>query len=467
MLEEELISLVRKVQTRQTEFQTVELKAAHIDFPKRIYDTLSSFSNQNEGGIIIFGIDENYNVVGVYDVENAQKKAMEACGQMEPSVRAIFTNAEIDGKLVLSAEIPSVEFGRRPVFYKGSGRLKGSYIRVGDADEQMSEYEVYSYEAFHNRIHDELRTIPESSLKFFNQDRLKQYLDAVKSERNNLSSLSDNEIMELMGITVKGIPTLAGILTFSIYPQAWFPQLCITAVSLSGSTDDEERFLDNKRITGAIPDMLEEAVRFVRKNIRTKTIIDKNGHRADREEYPVLAIREAILNALVHRDYSTLTENTPIMIEIYRDRIEIKNKGGIYGGGSVRQLGVGRPETRNAALANILELLKITENRYSGIPTILRTFAEAKLPQPEFKVSRGIFQVTFKNEIDKADIYGATIQYCTEPRTREELVAFTGMSRFYTMSKIIKPLLLQGKLKMTMPEKPKSSKQRFFAERKL
>ncbi len=98
MREEELQSLIQKIQHRQTEFQTVELKAAAQDFPKRIYDTLSSFSNQDDGGVIIFGVSEKdgFETVGVYDVQSAQKKAMEACAQMEPNVRAVFTNTEVD-----------------------------------------------------------------------------------------------------------------------------------------------------------------------------------------------------------------------------------------------------------------------------------------------------------------------------------------------------------------------------------
>lgn len=476
MQEEELLNLIRKVQRRQTEFQTIELKSSEKGFPK-IYDTLSSFSNQDEGGIIIFGISErdNYDVVGVYNVENAQKKAMEACEQMEPDVRAVFSNTEIDGKIVLSAEIPPVEYWRRPVFYKGAGRLRGSYVRVGDADTPMSEYEVYSYEAFRRRIRDELRSVPECRIDLFDQFRLKQYLESVKRERRNLSALPDTDIMELMGITVDGAPTLAGILAFSIYPQAWFPQLCITAVTVPGTdigdTDrDGARFLDNKKITGAIPDMIEEAVDFVRRNMHTKTIIDEDGRRADRDEYPIVAVREAILNALVHRDYSILTENTPISIEMYRDRMEIISKGGLYGGGSVEQLGKGRPETRNAALVNILELLKVTENRYSGIPTIYRAFEDASLPRPEFEDRRSVFRVVFRNgigiseeEIDKTDLHKAVIQFCRVPRNREELTAFTGKSRYYTMSAIVQPLIDQGKLKMTLPEKPKSSKQRYEA----
>ena len=476
MREEELVNLVRKVQKRQTEFQTIELKAAGVDFPKRIYDTLSSFSNQDDGGTILFGVSEKdaYEVTGVYNVENAQKKAMEACEQMEPRVRAIFTNTEIDGKIVLAAEIPSVEYWSRPVFYRGAGRLKGSYVRVGDADEPMSEYEVYSYEAFRRRIREELRVVPECQIDMLDQDRIRNCLDAAKENREKLKKLPDEQIMELLGITVKGVPTLSGVLVFALYPQAWFPQLSVTAVSLPGSgmgeTDgDGARFIDNKRITGTIPDMLDEAVDFVRKNMRTKTIVDENGKRSDKEEYPIIAVREAVLNALIHRDYSMLTENTPVSIEMYRDRMEIVSKGGLYGGGSPKMLGKGRPETRNATLINILELLDVAENRYSGIPTMQREMAEAGLPDPQFEVRRGEFRVIFKNgseapedKIDKSDIFSAVVQFCSVPRSRAELTSFCGKSRYYTMSAIVQPLIDQGKLRMTIPEKPKSSNQRYM-----
>lgn len=210
--------------------------------------------------------------------------------------------------MIVSAEIPGVDITERPVFYKGVGRIKGSYIRVGESDEPMSEYEVYSYEAFCKRIRDDIRTVDEAKLQLLDEKRLNDYLTMVKQERRNLSeNVSNEEILELMAVTVCNVPTLAGIMTFSKYPQTYFPQLCITAVCLPGTEmgtvgESGERFIDNKRITGAIPDMLEEAVEFVRKNSRTKTIIDDNGKRKDKPEYPIKAVREAILNALVHRD---------------------------------------------------------------------------------------------------------------------------------------------------------------------
>lgn len=471
MQAETLKKLINDVITKKAESQTIEIKSAEHGCPTRLFDTLSSFSNQDDGGIIIFGIDEkdNFAIKGVYDAQDLQKKVTEQCKQMEPAVRALFTMCEIGEKILVSAEIPGVDVSDRPVFYKGVGRIKGSYIRVGESDEPMSEYEIYSYEAFRKRIRDDIRIVEGAKIQLFDEKRMAEYLSRVKSERRNLAdNVSDDEILELMGVTSDGTPTLAGLMTFSKYPQTYFPQLCITAVALPGTEmgetgTDGERFIDNKRITGAIPDMLEEAVEFVRTNSRTKTIIDDNGKRVDKNEYPIKAVREAILNALVHRDYSIYTENTPIRIEMYRDRMEVTNSGGLYGKISIDALGKVHPETRNAALANMLELLNITENRYSGIPTMRREFLNAGLPAPNFSVIHGEFKVVMRNGyLNNSDsIEDSILNFCEIPRSRAELIEFTGKSRNYVLKQLIAPLVECGKLKLTMPDKPKSSNQKY------
>ena len=471
MQADELKKIVLRIKNMKTETQNIELKAATKGCPSRLFDTLSSFSNQDEGGVIIFGVDESddYAIKGVYNPQDLQKKVTEQCKQMEPSVRALFTVCEINDKTIVSAEIPGVDISKRPVFYKGVGRIKGSYVRVGESDEPMSEYEIYSYEAFRNRTRDDIRVVEGASLKLINKERMKQYLEAVRNERKNFyDNVSESEILEFMGIAKDNVLTLAGLMTFSMYPQAYFPQLCITAVSLPGTEqgeigDDGERFIDNKRITGAISDMLEEAVEFVRTNSRTKTIIDDNGHRVDKPEYPIKAVREAILNALVHRDYSVHTENVPIRIEMYRDRMEIINSGGLYGKISIDALGKVRPETRNAALANMLELLNITENRYSGIPTMRKEFANAGLPAPIFSVVHGEFKVVMKNGLfeKKGSNEESLLDFCSTPRTRAEIVAFVGKSKNHVMAHIVGPLVKENKLRMTIPDKPKSSNQKF------
>ncbi len=471
MQTEELRKLVDRIIGTRAETQTLEIKSAANGCPTKLFDTLSAFSNQDIGGVLVFGIDEqaDFEIKGVYNAQDLQKKVTEQCKQMEPQVRALFTMCDIGGKTVVSAEIPGVDISERPVFYRGAGRIRGSYVRVGESDELMSEYEVYSYDAFRKRIRDDLRTVENGKFNIIDEQRLSLYLEAVKKERVNFAdNVSDKEIMELMGITQDGKPTIAGLMCFSKYPQAHFPQLCITAVALPGieqgfADGEGRRFLDNKRITGAIPEMLDQAVDFVIKNSRCATIIDDNGRRADRYEYPPKAVREAVLNALVHRDYSIHTESVPVRIEMYRDRMEIINSGGLYGKITIDALGKVRPDTRNQVLANILEILKITENRYSGIPTMRAEFAGAGLPAPVFAVRHGEFTVVMKNGYfsGEAPASNSVVDFCSIPRSRDELAAFVGKSKNHVMQHIIAPLVQNGMLKPTIPDKPRSPKQKY------
>lgn len=122
MLPEELVALVKKVQRSQAEGPGLEVKTAHEDCPK-LYDTLSSFSNQAGGGTILFGLaeKENFAVIGVKDVQSLQKSVTEQCtDQMQPPIRMVFTAAEIDGKMVCTAEIPGLDLRNGPAIIRGA-----------------------------------------------------------------------------------------------------------------------------------------------------------------------------------------------------------------------------------------------------------------------------------------------------------------------------------------------------------
>lgn len=314
--------------------------------------------------------NQDYEEVGVYDAQDLQKKVNEQALQMEPIVRPLMLVAEKNGKVFVSAEIPGIDISERPCYYKGHGRLKGSFVRIGDSD---------------------------------------------------------------------------------------------------------ERFIDNKRIEGNIGNMLEDAIQFVRKNMRTKTIINpETGKREDVTDYPITAVREAILNALVHRDYSIHTEGMPIQLRMFEDRMEIHNPGGIYGRIKVDQLGKVQPDTRNPVLAGALEVMGLTENRYSGIPTIRKVMTEYGLPEPVFEDKRGSFIVTFYKEIEStaviADIKQVKkdlVTFCETPKSREEICEYLGLkSKSYVMKEYVQPLLDLELLKMTIPNKPKSSNQRYISVQK-
>lgn len=479
MTSEELYETLLTIQKMRCETQTLELKSAEYGCPKRLYDTLSSFSNQDDGGLIVFGIDEekNYKETGVYDAQDIQKKINEQCLQMSPVVRPLITVVEKDGKKFVSAEIPGMDLVDRPCYYQGRGRLKGSYTRIGDSDEPMTEYEVYSYEAFRKKYQDDIREVPRATMAALDQESLNQYITLLKQGKPHLSSMKDEMIYELVSIKRNSEITLSATLLFSPYPQAYFPQLCITAIVVPGTELGEngvagERFLDNQRIEGNIPDMLSGALQFVKRNMRTKTIInEKTGQREDRTDYPVTAIREAVINALVHRDYSIHTEGMPIQLIMFQDRLEIRNPGGIYGRMRVDQLGKVQPDTRNPVLASALEVMHITENRYSGIPTIRMEMDRYQLEQPEFVDERGSFIVRLyhktkeKTEAIHTEEAMDLILFCRTPRTRKEICEYLGLSSVtYAIQKHVLPLVEAGQLKMSLPDKPKSPRQLYYSE---
>lgn len=474
MLEQELIELINTISEKKCEGQHLEIKKAAKGTPEHLYDTLSSFSNQRGGGIIVFGIDEknDFAISGIYNPQDLIKKVTEQCEQMEPPVRPLFTICKISKKVLVSAEISECDIYQKPCFYKGKGKFHGSYIRVGESDKPMTDYEIYSYEVFRRKIQDELRVDDRAKLDDLNPDSLNEYFSKIKKIKKNLSAIDNNKILALQGITQNNRPTVAGELLFGIYPQSLFPQYGIIASVVSGLKigdlgNDGERFVNDKRFEGTIAQMLDEAVSFVARNMKHKIIMNEYGKRIDKHEYPIKAIREAILNALVHRDYSIHTENCPIRILMFDDRIEIENPGGLFGRGSIDNLGNIGLDTRNPYLANALELLDVSENRYSGIPIMRREMESYSLQQPLFESNSGFFRVTFYNSPIVDETKGIDdnqiLKYCLEPRTREELAKQFGFeSQSYFMKLFIQPLVEKGKIGLTLPNTPKSKKQKYY-----
>lgn len=514
MLRDELVQLAEIIQKQKAEAQVIEVKAAQKGCPTRLYDTLSGFSNQDMGGVIVFGLNEKtgFDAVGVYDLQDLQKKVTEQCNQMEPPVRAVFTFTEYQGKNIAAAEIPSIDTADRPCYYKGAGKVRGSYIRVGDADMPMTDYEIYSFEAFRRHLYDDERILDRADINLLDKNKIDEYIRIRQKERPQFATLEKQQMYEMLNITKNGKVTMASLMNFGIYPQGTLPQLGITAIVVPGYEigdvdEDDVRFVDNKRIEGTISEMVKEAVAFCVRNMKVKTIIDANGKRADKMEYPIKAVREAVLNALVHRDYSIHTEGTPIQIDMFKDRMEIHSPGNLYGRMTVEQLGVTKPDLRNPALAVITESLTGAENRYSGIPTIRREMERSGLRPPVFENRRNEFVVTLYNEegskktyelqnppayclsednvdymIDEAtaeqntngmerellymvkgNIKELIVRFCSTPKSRNEISEMLGMKTgFYVMEKYVTPLLNEGRLAMTIPEKPKSKFQKYY-----
>lgn len=214
--------------------------------------------------------------------------------------------------------------------------------------------------------------------------------------------------------------------------------------------------------------MLEEALMFCKRNMKTKTIIDsETGMKNNKNEYPLNFIREAILNALIHRDYSIYTEGTPIQVNFFKAKLEIHNPGGLYGRMTVEQLGKVRLDLRNLTLATMAETLNKTENRYSGIPTIRLEIKEWGLPEPIFKENRNeLVVILYNKEIEEEGtntIEDKILKFYKESKSRKEIAELLRIKiTIYVYSKCIEPLIKVGKFGLTIPEVVTSKNQKYY-----
>jgi ATP-dependent DNA helicase RecG len=195
-------------------------------------------------------------------------------------------------------------------------------------------------------------------------------------------------------------PTLAGLLMFGKFPQEYLPQLMITFVQYYGTTEAErtprgERFLDNQRFEGPISEMVDRAETHVLGAMRKSSLID-GVFRHDVLEYPQEALREALANAVAHRDYSSYVRGSYVQIRMFADRLEIQSPGGLFGNVTVENI-EDEHSTRNARLMRMMEDMHIVENRGSGIKAMLHVMRAANLEPPTFLDRRASFRVTFRN----------------------------------------------------------------------
>jgi ATP-dependent DNA helicase RecG len=148
MTRDELRQIVADVQNRQSELANIEVKAARSGTPRRLHESLSAFANRTGGGVLLFGLNESsdFSIVGVGDAQRLQEDITHlASSEMEPALRPSFLVDELDDETVVAVEVDEIPAAQKPCFYKPAGLPKGAYLRVGNTNRQMTEYEVFGY----------------------------------------------------------------------------------------------------------------------------------------------------------------------------------------------------------------------------------------------------------------------------------------------------------------------------------
>jgi ATP-dependent DNA helicase RecG len=282
------------------------------------------------------------------------------------------------------------------------GEYNGSFTRGGDGDRRLTDFEIHLLHTNRGQPNDDRQPVVGATLADLDPTEIQLLVARVRQRQPRaFAGLPDDQVLRRINVltddadsTVR--PTLGGLLALGAYPQQFFPQLNATFVAYSGISaldipSGGPRFLDNRSFDGPIPVIVDEAVSAVLRNTSVRSFIEGSG-RTDVYDYPAEVVREAVANALLHRDYSPYSRGTPVQIALYADRLAIANPGGLFGAITEDDLGrEGVTSTRNSVLARLLQDVQlpdtgrmVCENRASGIPTMLRELRRAGSPLPEF-----------------------------------------------------------------------------------
>lgn len=408
----ELDELVTLLRASATDLADVEVKAAAGGVPRSLRETLSAFSN-GHGGVVLLGLDESsgFRPASGFDLGRVQDAVAGMCADdLEPPVRADIEVGFVEQAPILVVTVPELDPRHKPCFVKQRGPYHGSFIRSGDGDRRLTEYEIHALHANRGQPRDDRAPVTDAALDDLDTDSVASLLRRVRHRQPRAFDVPDETALQRLNVVVRSgerlIPTLAGLLTLGQYPQQFFPQLNVTFVAVPGVSLEEipeggPRFLDNRSLDGPIPIMIDDTVAAVLRNMQVRAYVEGSGRR-DVYDYPIEAVREAVTNAVLHRDYSAYARGTQVQVEMYADRLVVRNPGGLFGVVTEESLGSEDvSSSRNAVLAKLLpDVLRpgtdqaVCENRGSGIPTMIRVLRQAGLTPPEFRDRITSFQVT-------------------------------------------------------------------------
>ena len=356
-----------------TENKTTEFKR---EYTENIVSSVVAFAN-TEGGKIYIGIDDDRTICGV---ENSDAAMLRITNQIRDSIRpdvTMFTDCameSMDGKSVI---VLTVQRGTaRPYYLAGKGiRPEGVYVRQGASSVPASETAI-------------LNMIKETSGDRYEAARsINQQLTFEKAEsyfaKHDLP-FGEQQKRTMYLIGVDGTYTNLGLL---------LSDQCLHTIKLAVFEGSKKSvFRDRKELSGSLLMQLEDAYSYIDRFNHTRAEFE-GLDRIDKRDYPSEALREALLNAITHRDYSF---SGSTLISIYDDRIEFVTIGGLVRGLTFNDIMLGVSALRNQNLANVFYRLKLIEAYGTGILKINESYGDCDV-KPLFEVTDHAFKITLPN----------------------------------------------------------------------
>lgn len=481
----DIVSAIHQMRQIGADTQRWEVKEAVVDVPKSLLETISAFSNMN-GGTIVLGLSEKngFRPAKGFDANKISAKMQSIGDHLTPVVRMEIEQIPFEDSILVVAHVPALDAALKPCYISSRGRYEGSFIRSGDGDRHLMPYEIDRLLEYQKQPKFDSEAVTEATLEDLDQETLSAIVRRARALFPRVfGKLPDLTILTQLGVikqvedTVR--PTLAGLLAAGIFPQRYFPRLEVVFTVFPGTNKAPDpktgiRYLDSKELIGPIPVMLMDVLALVQQRMSTGAVVE-DGLRRDIPDYPIVAVREAVANALQHRDYSPEGRGTHVQVNLYADRLEIINPGGLYGATTVESLGKeGLSSTRNEILSRLLtytpfEAGYVVENKGTGFATIQQSLAQALMPAPQVQNSLTFFKLTFgkrrrtKSE-SQPDSRTGTENVILSELAKEtslsisQLTAMSGLSRA-TISKHVRQLVGAGKIEPLEPLR--SPKQRY------
>ncbi|MEA3475404.1 MAG: helix-turn-helix domain-containing protein [Candidatus Cloacimonadota bacterium] len=381
----------------QGESETVEFKESLGEW-KEIINTISAFSNTN-GGVILVGINDCGGISGVITGKSTLEDLTNKINEnTDPKIYPHITTKLIDGKSIVIIEIKEsfdhlvVAFGR-------------PYKRVGKSTVRMSkdEYESLILEKHKEKLYFDSQICKEASLGDIDNIKVKRFIERANFERRLEinPNITPKEALKKLSLVKKDKLANAAILLFGKNPQKFFLQAETRCARFKGTEPLE--FIDMKVFGGNIIDQREDALEFVKEHIQLHAEI-KGTERIERWEYPIEAIREAITNAICHRNYK-ISSNA--QIRIFDDRIEVWGCGPLPEPLTVEDLRKKHDSVlRNPLIGKCFFLIKYIEQWGTGTNRMIKKCLSSGLPEPLFEEISGNLVVTFRGKITKEYLEG-------------------------------------------------------------
>jgi ATP-dependent DNA helicase RecG len=408
MEEMELLETVNRLRRQRSDDATVEAKSAVGGVPKDVWATVSAFAN-TDGGDILLGLDERHGFEPAPGFDAQKTIDAVASGLIEkpgerPKVTPVPPNVvnrmTVDGAPVVNLRVDPMPEAPGPCFVTDQGISKGSYRRWDDKNVRLSAYEIYLLRHRTEMLGTDRQVVDGATVDDLDEGLVQGLITVLKrrGSRAVIGVESDHEVRVRLNLTDKqDRPLLAGVLSTGQYPQQFYPQLFIDVTAHSGVTKSDPkataRFADRRICEGAIPVMVKDAVAAVISNLRTVHVVEGVSGR-DIPEIPEEVLREAVTNAVTHRDYSVQARGQQVSVDIYSDRVEVTSPGGFWGGVTAENISDGLSRSRNESLAKLLTMVPVpgenatvSENQGSGVLLMDSAMRARGLPAPQFEAS--------------------------------------------------------------------------------